>query len=125
MMMRVRSLIVALAPVVVAGCRGNQAMFNPQGPAARSIASLGWFLLSVCAVIYVLVLIVAVWALVRRRHTSDHLPPTTTRLTNAITAATVLTVVILTIFTVGSVVAGRGLTSPSGPGAVTVNVIGH
>jgi cytochrome c oxidase subunit 2 len=125
MMMRVRSLIVALAPVVVAGCRGNQAMFNPQGPAARSIASLGWFMLSVCAVIYVIVLLATAWALVRRRHVGDDLPRTTQKLTTVIAGATAVSIVILVVFTVSSVVAGRGLTSPTGPGAITVDVIGH
>src|SRR3954468_11789726 len=124
-MMRLRTLIVALAPVVFAACRGNQAMFNPQGPAARSIASLGWFLLSVCAVIYVLVLLAAGWALVRRRHIGDDLPRTTQKLTTVIAGATIVSIAILVVFTVSSVVAGHGLTSPSGPGAITVDVIGH
>jgi len=119
-----------LAPIIAAAvaataCSGNQAMFNPQGPAARSIASLGWFLLSVCAVIYVLVMLVAAWALTRRRSGSDDLPATTTRLSRAVTAGVLVTAVILAIFTVSSVVAGRGLTSPSGPGAVNLDVIGH
>lgn len=102
-----------------------QSMFHPAGPAAASIASLGWFLLSSCVVIYVLVMAVAVWALVRRRHAGDDLPRTTQSLTSTVTIATIVTAIILTVFTVSSVVAGRGLTSPTGPGAITVDVIGH
>ena len=107
------------------GCTGNQAMFNPHGPAARSIASIGWLMLSICAVIYVAVLIATGWALLRRRHVGDELPRTTQALTTSVAAATVLTAIVLAIFTVGSVVAGRGLSSPRGPGAITVDVIGH
>ena len=40
-------------------------------------------------------------------------------------AATGVSIAILVVFTVSSVFAGRGLTSPTGPGAITVDVIGH
>jgi len=100
-------------------------MFNPQGPAARSIASLGWLLLSVCVVIYVIVMAVAAWSLFRRRDAADDLPATATKLTRAVVAGTVVSAIILVVFTVSSVVAGRGLTSPTGAGAITVDVIGH
>jgi cytochrome c oxidase subunit 2 len=120
-----RRTLAVLAASACGACSGNQAMFNPQGPAARDIASLGWFLLSVCAVIYVVVLVAAAWALTRRRHVGDDLPRTTQALTRSVAAATVLTAIVLVVFTVSSVVAGRGLTSPTGPGAITVDVIGH
>jgi cytochrome c oxidase subunit II len=102
-----------------------QSIFQPAGPAAHSIASLGWLLLSVCVVVYVIVMIATVWALLRARHVGDDLPRTTQALTTSVTVATVVTAVILTVFTVSSVVAGHGLTSPTGPGALTVDVIGH
>lgn len=123
--MRVTRCAAALTLLAVSGCGGNQTMFNPQGPAAKSIASLGWLLLIVCSVIYMVVLLVAAWALFRRRHGREDLPETTNRLTRVVTGATALTVIILVAFTISSVVAGRGLTSPTGPGAITVDVIGH
>ena len=44
--------IAALAgAALLSACGGNQSMFNPQGPAARSIAGLGWFLIWLCAAI--------------------------------------------------------------------------
>src|SRR5690349_21997591 len=122
--MRLRGLAIGAA-AVCAACSGNQSMFNPQGPAARSIASLGWMMLTVCVVIYLLVLVATAWALTRRRHVGDDLPATTHRLARVITVAVALTAVILLIFTISTVVAGRGLTSPTGPGAITVDVIGH
>jgi cytochrome c oxidase subunit II len=117
--------VPCLVALAASGCAGNQSMFNPQGPAARSIASLGWLLLSVCVLIYVVVMLATVWALVRRRHAGDDLPRTSRALTGVVAGATILTAFILVAFTVSSVVAGRGLTSPSGPGALTVDVIGH
>lgn len=124
-MTRLRICLVVIAASLVTACGGNQAMFNPQGPPARSIASLGWLLLTVCAAIYVVVIAVAAWALLRRRNDADGLPQTTRRLTTAVIAATGVSIAILVVFTVSSVFAGRGLTSPTGPGAITVDVIGH
>ncbi len=124
-MTRLRICLVVIAASLVTACGGNQAMFNPQGPPARSIASLGWLLLTVCAAIYVVVIAIAAWALLRRRDDADGLPQTTRRLTTAVIAATGVSIAILVVFTVSSVFAGRGLTSPTGPGAITVDVIGH
>jgi cytochrome c oxidase subunit 2 len=124
-MTRLRCAFALAVAVLTGSCSGNQAMFNPQGPAARSIASVGWLMLAVCVVIYVLVMIATAWALIRTRRVADELPRTTKTLTRTVAVATILTAVILTVFTVSSVVAGHGLTSPTGPGAITVDVIGH
>ena len=115
-------LVLALA---AAACGGNQSMFNPQGPAASRIAGLGWVLLIVCGVVYALVLAALAWALLRRRHIADDLPRTTRRLTLVVSGAVALTAVTLVVLTVSSFAAGRGLTSPTGPGAITVDAIGH
>jgi cytochrome c oxidase subunit II len=117
--------LCALTSVIASGCSGNQNIFNPAGPAAHDISSLGWFLFSVCAIIYVVVIAALVWAIARRRHDADDRPETERRLTRVVTAATGLTVVTLIAFAVSSVVAGRGLTSPTGAGAITIDAIGH
>ena len=100
-------------------------MFTPQGPAAQAIANHGWFLIAVCMVIYVAVMAGLAWALMRRRRTSDDRPPMTQRIGTVIAGLVGLTAVILVVFVASSVVTGRGLTSPSGPGAITVDVIGY
>jgi cytochrome c oxidase subunit II len=119
-----RGLLV-LACAAMVGCSGNQNVFNPSGPAARSIASLGSFLIVACGAIYVLVLAALGWALLRRRRSSDDLPETEARLTRNVTIAVALTIVTLLVFSVSSTLFGRGLTSPLGPGAITVDVVGH
>jgi cytochrome c oxidase subunit II len=113
------------ATLLAVGCSGNQSMFNPQGPGARSIASLGWILFAVCAVVYLLVLGTMFVALGRRRHAADDSPEVARRLTRTVTIGTVLTALTLVVLTVASVVAERGLTSPSGRGAINVAVVGH
>jgi cytochrome c oxidase subunit 2 len=107
------------------GCEGPQSMFNPQGPAARSIAGLGWSMLAICLVVYVAVLAALWWAFVRIRDGRDESPETTTRLTGVVAGAVALTAAVLVALTASSEAVGRGLTSPSGPGAITVDVIGH
>jgi cytochrome c oxidase subunit 2 len=64
-------------------------------------------------------------AITRRRHDSDHLPATTFRLARNVVLASAATVVVLVGVAVITFASDRGLNSPSGPGAITVDVIGH
>jgi cytochrome c oxidase subunit 2 len=116
---------LAVASCLAAACSGNQTVFNPQGPQARSIANLGWWLIGMCAVVYVLTMAALVWALRRRRLASDDLPETTQSLTKSVVVAAAATVVILVTVAVVSFAAERGLVKPSGPAAIEVEVIGH
>jgi cytochrome c oxidase subunit 2 len=117
--------VIGLAALLTFGCAGNQNIFNPAGPAAQTIAWLGWLLFGVCALVYVLVMLALVWALVRRRQESDDSPRVERALTRTVSGAVGLTVLTLIVFTISSVFAGRGLTSPRGAGAVTIDAIGH
>ena len=121
--MRRGLLLLVTAPLV--GCGGNQSMFNPQGPAARSIAGVSWVLMVLSIVIYVAVMIALAVAIRRRRLESDDRPETTSTLTRNVTLASAGTVVVLVGIAVMSFAADRGLDSPRGPGAITVDVIGH
>jgi cytochrome c oxidase subunit II len=111
--------------MLATSCGGNQSMFNPQGPAARSIAELGWFLLWLSTAIYVAVMVALAIVLFRRRQPTDDSPATTTRLARNVSLAGAGTVVVLIALAVATFAADRGLHSPSAPGAITVDVIGH
>jgi len=104
---------------------GDQSAFDPHGPIARSIATHGWWLLLVCIAVYFIVMTAFFIALARRRRETDDLPETSARLTRNVGIAVALTVLILIGIATSSVVAGRGLYSPSGAGAITVDVVGH
>ena len=117
--------LVAVLAAANAGCSGNQSMFNPQGPAAQGIASLGWLLMAICLAVYVAVLGALAWALLRRRGVADDEPATAVRLTRVVATAVGLTTAVLVSLTIASAAVGRGLTSPAGPGAVTVDVIAY
>jgi len=76
-------------------------------------------------VIYLLVIAVLAWALVRRRTEADGSVETGRRLTRAIAAATIASTMTIVGLTAASAVTGHGLTSPMGPAAITVDAVGH
>jgi cytochrome c oxidase subunit 2 len=102
-----------------------QSVLDPAGPQARTIAEVTWWFFGLLTVVYVLVIGALLWAVLRRRRDSDDAPETSRRLTTVVASAVGVTIATLVVLSVVSVVAGRGLTSPSGPGAITIDVIGH
>jgi cytochrome c oxidase subunit 2 len=92
-------------------------VLNPAGPQADNIAWITWVFMGICAVVYV--------ATLRRRRQDDESPGASRRLTIAVGAATALTATTLVALTLSSEIAGRGLSKPSGPGAITVDVVGY
>ncbi len=71
-----RSLPITSAAVALAlaGC-GKQSVLAPAGPGAASLARLGWFALLSLSAIAVIVLVLIVWASMRRRGTlEEHAP---------------------------------------------------
>jgi cytochrome c oxidase subunit 2 len=118
-------VVITAAAFAATACSGNQAGLNPHGPIARSVATHGWALLAICTVVYVVVMVAFIIALGRRRQDADDSPETSARLTRNVSIATALTVLTLIGIAASSVVAGRGMYSPSGAGAITVDVVGH
>jgi cytochrome c oxidase subunit 2 len=100
-------------------------ILNPAGPQADNIAWLTWVFMGICAFVYVATLVALGIALLRRRREGDASPATARRLAMVVGAATALTAVTLVVLTFSSEIAGRGLSKPSGPGAITVDVIGY
>jgi cytochrome c oxidase subunit 2 len=104
---------------------GPHHVFDPAAAPARDIATLGGTLFVVCGVVYALVLVALAWALLRPRRAADDTPETERRLSRAVAAAAGATVVVLVGLVAASVAAGRGLTSPFGAGAITIDAVGH
>ena len=102
-----------------------QDVINAHGPGAAAILSLGLPIFGICIGIYVVVIATMFWAISRRPRNADDSPESTRRIGRVIAGATAFTVATISVFTIASVAAGRGLGSPGGPSAITVDVIGH
>jgi cytochrome c oxidase subunit II len=100
-------------------------VLNPAGPQAQSIATVTWVFMGICAVVYVATLTTLGWALLRRPREDDDNPRMSRRLTLVVAGATLFTAAMLVVLTLVSELAGRGLSKPSGPGAITIDVIGY
>jgi cytochrome c oxidase subunit 2 len=98
----------------------HQSVLEGAGPQAARLLPLWRFMLIVSAVVFVLVVGAALWAVFRRRGA----PPSERGTTRAIGGAIALTVLILFSFLVLDFSVGRALARTPRPGLV-VNVTGH
>jgi cytochrome c oxidase subunit 2 len=103
----------------------NQSVIDPHGPGAAAILNLSWPIFGICVVIYAAVIAALFWSIFRQRRDTDDSADTSRRIAHTVIAATAFTALTIASFTVASVAAGHGLSSPSGAGAITVDVIGH
>jgi cytochrome c oxidase subunit II len=100
-------------------------LLDPAGPQAANIAGLTWVFMGICLAIYAATTGALLWSVRRPAGPEDDSPATARRLGMVVAAATAGTAATLVVLTISSEVAGRGLSKPSGPGAVTVDVIGY
>jgi cytochrome c oxidase subunit 2 len=111
------------------GCSGVQSALQPEGPAADELAKLIWLFTILCAVVWVIVMAVAVTILLRRRHVrADPLVIDTEanrRATGVVTFAVGLTAVVLVALTLLSFFANRTLARVGENAALTIRITGH
>ena len=98
---------------MLAGCEGWQSAWDVHGESAISLKQLIILIVSVCSVVWALVMIALIFALVRRRATAE--PPvevdagTERRMTITVAIAVAVTVVIVAIFTALGLLSGEHL----------------
>jgi cytochrome c oxidase subunit 2 len=134
-----RVALLAACALSTAGFGGSQTPLDPAGPHAGSISRLWWVFFYVLASVFVITMIVLAVA-VSRGHARRELdedeadaeespafkPVRERGATNAVAAATAVTVVILFVLLVASFLAGRALTmTRADAGALTIEVTGH
>jgi cytochrome c oxidase subunit 2 len=105
--------------LVLAGCAtSQQSALDPAGPQAGRIAGLFWFFTILLAVIFVIVIATLLWTLTRRHRGLEQEPlerihapsiATEARLTRVVTAASVVTVLILIGLLIASVTTGKAI----------------
>jgi len=116
-----------------------QSVLDPAGPQAAHISRLWWLMFWVCAAVFVVVLAMVGWSIVRaararrvrrRESTTPERPDVNTEradrwLGTAVVASTALTIVILLVLLVASVWTGRAMSSLGAASAVSIKVTGH
>lgn len=108
-----------LLPAVAAGCGGPQSTLDPAGPAASSIHTLGMFMYAGAAVVTLLVAVLIVVPFFGR---GERAPRRNLFLWGGGVALPGLTLTALVPFMVGT---GAEMRAPTGPGHLTVEVIGY
>ena len=118
---RFAALVLVCATLALTGCAGHQqSAIDPTGPQAGKIATLLWFFIWLLTAIFVIVMALTLWTLMRRHRGIDQEPleaahkpseQTEKRLTRVVTGATVATVLILFVLLGLSVFTGKAIAS--------------
>ena len=130
-----RAMFTLFAVAFSAGCvfaddaSGVTNIFKPNGAPARAIVDYTMLVLAVCAVIFVIVVALLVYTVVRfrqRREDKDHEPPQvygSNQIELAWTVIPILIVFVLTLVTARSIAEVQNAAAPSK--ALNVTVVGH
>jgi len=94
-------IVLACAPFLP-GCAGTQSALNANGPSALALQNLIFLFIAVCGLVFVLVMGVMVWALVRGRHAPAGRPQTERSMGRVVAGAVVATSIIITFLTAAS-----------------------
>ncbi|WP_246272622.1 cytochrome c oxidase subunit II [Phyllobacterium pellucidum] len=121
--MRTALVLLLSITATAAGGSGNQSALNSQGAPAIHVEHLIIGITVVCAVVWLLVMIVLGWALLRKR-SSDSGPPRDRPLTTIVSSAVAATVVIIAALTIASFYTTRSIGLP-GNTALTITVRGQ
>jgi cytochrome c oxidase subunit II len=123
---RSRACVAALALPLV-GSAEMQSALDPAGPQAARISDLWWLMCAVCSAVFLAVIGALLYAVFHARPSDADVagPATERRMTSVVAGATAITAVILFALLVVSIFAGRGLSEPSAPDPMTLEVIGH
>jgi cytochrome c oxidase subunit 2 len=115
------------------GCVWRQGALQPKGPKAFEIIELGALFFWVSLVVLSLMVLAAVWSFARGARRAEHggfesetpNPEVERRLTRAVTASTVVSLVLLAVLLVASVATGRNLQDFAPPKPLRIKVTAH
>ncbi|ABC93109.1 probable cytochrome c oxidase subunit II protein (plasmid) [Rhizobium etli CFN 42] len=102
--------ITPACTLFLSGCvAGTQSALNADGPAASELKSLIFLFVAVCGVVFVLVMSVMAWALVRRKNQAPGEPQTERSMGRVVTGAIVMTFLVVSFLTITSFYATNGV----------------
>jgi cytochrome c oxidase subunit II len=121
--LRTARILLLSIIAAAAGCSGNQSALDPQGAPAIHVEHLIIGITIVCAVVWLLVIIVLGWALLRKR-SGDTSQSRERTLTMTVASAVAATVIIIAGLTVASFYTTRSMGLPENA-ALTITVRGQ
>ncbi len=124
-------LVVAVASLLLSGCANSPNIFNPKGQGAREIAQLGWLLVGLGTAVFLLVMGLLFYAILRSR--ANETATADGRLTPALPSTkrwvmlggVVFPALILTVILFFTITTLRALSAPEAAEDLTVEVIGY
>ncbi|WP_398471131.1 cytochrome c oxidase subunit II [Tardiphaga sp.] len=108
---------------LLAGCSGSQSVIQADGAPAMALRQLIIGIVSVCSLVWMLVMIALIWALMRRRGEPGSHDARQRRMAGSVIVAILATVVVIAGFTFASFYTTRAL--QGGPADVTIAVRGQ
>jgi cytochrome c oxidase subunit 2 len=120
-----RLITMAAWALLLTGCGGNQSALDVHGASAVHLKHLIVGIVAVCSAVWMIVMIVLIWALSRSKAEWPRPNPGgERRLTTAVTAAVGMTVIIITGLTIASFATTRAL-SEAGGEDLTIKINGQ
>ena len=111
---------------LLAGCGVEMDALTPRGPAASRIATLWWFMLGTALAVYVIVIALLLYALMRgRRRRLRETPHRLDENRFVAIAGIVIPAIILVGTLVFTIMTGRAITTAGQPANLTVEVVGY
>ncbi len=131
---RAASLLPLLFALLLAGC-GNTSlndithtpnMLDPQGPIALKESNLFWGILIIATAVFVIVISVLIYSIVRYRARPDSPEPTQTHGNTKIEIAwTIAPSVVLVLVLIATITTMFSVQQPASPKTITINAVGH
>ncbi|HET6232941.1 MAG TPA: cytochrome c oxidase subunit II [Longimicrobiaceae bacterium] len=124
---RLAALAAPLAMLAMAGCRGQQSMFDPAGPQAERIERLAVFAGVISTAVFIAVLAATAWAVLRRRR-GDHAPASPDRdrrMGRTVAWLTGGTVAVLFVWLLADFGTQRAMAKVGGTQPLKLTVTGH
>jgi cytochrome c oxidase subunit 2 len=127
-------LAVSSATLAAISCAGHQqSMVDAAGPQAGRIQGLWWFFFWVLAAVFIIIMVLTLISLMRRSPESPAPAPTQSpdrrmesQMMKIVTGATIATIVILFVFLVASIGAGKSISElPNKKNGITIEVTGN
>jgi cytochrome c oxidase subunit II len=117
-------VLLALSPLIIAGCAGELSTLDPAGPRAADIATIGWLMFAMAGVVQLMVIALVVHAVLRHRRGAASPSRLGTNLL-IVGGGIVLPMIMLPIVWAVTIADMADKAEPPGEPVATVQVVAH